>query len=219
MTRRKTMKRKMLERRRAKEERLKKSLPRYIGLALLVSVMVLLALFGTVNVAMNSPVQQATETSCPGNSCQPLPTKSQGCEHSAPGKNPHCNTPTPVTPPPTPVRATNTPVPPTPIPTNTAVPPTATNTPVPPTPTLKPSIPTWTPTAKLPEEIVTVLAPTATATQEWMFKPTAETCDLCTAQESELHARANLWTELARFFEQLNDGVVPPWLEWIGRDR
>ena len=36
-------------------------------------------------------VIDAQAQDCPGQSCDPLPPKSEGCENSAPGQNPHCD--------------------------------------------------------------------------------------------------------------------------------
>ena len=38
-------------------------------------------------------VIDAQAQDCPGHSCDPLPPQSEGCEHAAPGQNPHCDDP------------------------------------------------------------------------------------------------------------------------------
>lgn len=214
MPRRKTMKRIMYERRRAKEEQFKKNLYKYVGLSMLVGV-VSLAVFGTVNVAL-SPLRQATP--CPGNSCEPLPTQSQGCEHSAPGKNPHCSTAAVV---PTIVQATNTLVPVVPPATATIhVPPTATATAT----QVMVVLPTATPVVATPVVSWPTAVPVemATATPFASFISDDEAvCDICSAEEAQLYAEATravseaeLNYTLIDFLRNLMDGWVPEVRLW-----
>jgi len=129
------------------------------------------------------------------------------------------NTPVqPTYPPPTPVQTT--------WPTATQVPPQApTNTPTPtPIPALitaqatliAPPEPTYTPVYVSMPTATRHILPLVTEPAACVDDIPCESC--CPGAEANNYAQADFFTELARMLEQLNDGHVPPWMQWIWRD-
>jgi len=132
-------------------------------LALIIVFVSLTAMFVPVSATSSTKTPKPTHTDspasteCSGDSCEPLPTESEGCEHSAPGQNPHC-TPEATDVPPTDVPPTD--VPPTDVPPTDTQEPEDTVTPLPtgtpentstmePTSTTEPTLtPTPIPTGK-----------------------------------------------------------------------
>jgi hypothetical protein len=183
---------------------------RQIGLAMLMAGMMFIAMLaGVATVAdrREDPPGQNKITIChkPGTSAEQTkdvpPTALDGHLGHGDYRGPCAPRPEEPTPtkiiPPTPEQAT---------PTNTPVPPTATNTPVPIPPTNTP-----VPVRPTEELVVEEPTPTPTATQEWVFDAPepADTCDLCTAQESALLAEARWKHTLADTLEALMNGAIP----------